>query len=183
MDVTANDEVLVRRACNGDVTAFDHLLSQYYGICLRFAWRQLGNRADAEEAVQDAFVRAWRALHRCEDPARFRAWLMTIVVNRCRTYAAKHRRWMRLLERRFRAGPVDVAVSPRPAVDDADPRVSHALALLTPALREAVLLKHVEQLSYEEMADVTGVSVSALKMRVKRATDALARTLQEDDGR
>jgi RNA polymerase sigma-70 factor (ECF subfamily) len=68
-------------------------------------------------------------------------------------------------------------------VDDADPRVSHALALLTPALREAVLLKHVEQLSYEEMADVTGVSVSALKMRVKRATDALARTLQEDDGR
>jgi RNA polymerase sigma-70 factor (ECF subfamily) len=178
--VTASDDVLIRRACNGDITAFDSLLSRYYGMCLRFALRQLGDRADAEEAVQDAFVRAWRALPGCHEPQRFRSWLMTIVVNRCRTYAARHRRWLRFVERWMRMAPPETVAAARPAPEETDPRVARALARLTPPLREAVLLKHVEQLSYDEISEMTGATVSALKMRVKRATDALNAMLRED---
>ncbi len=63
---------------------------------------------------------------------------------------------------------------------DLDPKLKAALAALRPKLREAFLLKHVEQLRYEEMAEITGASVSALKMRVKRASDQVLAMLTED---
>ena len=177
--MTPSDDVLVQRACGGDLSAFDVLVTRYYGTCLRFAWRQLGNRADAEEAVQDAFVRAYRGLRRCMEPAKFRAWLMAIVVNRCRSYAARDRRWRGFLERwrNHDRAAREPGVTQGRAPSDIDPRLQRALDALTPPLREAILLRHVEQMSYEEMAEVTGAGVSALKMRVKRAAAALAAEL------
>lgn len=85
------DADLVRRAVAGNVRAFDQLVDRYYPRCLRFAWRLLGERADAEEAAQDAFVRTHGALGACA-PERFKPWLMSIVVNCCHTYAARVRR-------------------------------------------------------------------------------------------
>ncbi|HEX8905479.1 MAG TPA: sigma factor, partial [Longimicrobiaceae bacterium] len=73
------------RARDGDDAAFAALVDRYYDGCLRYAVRMLGSRADAEEAVQDAFVRAHRSLVRYDHRDRFRAWLLGILVNRCRT--------------------------------------------------------------------------------------------------
>lgn len=175
------DADLVRRSSAGDTRPFELLVDRYYGRCLRFAWRQLGQRADAEEAVQDAFLRAHRAIASCV-PERFGPWLMSIVVNRCRTYAARARRHA------ARFAPLgDQLPSPEPPPGErvggvAPTEVSQALERLSPVLREAFLLKHVEDLSYEEIAAMTGVGVSALKMRVKRAGEALARALDGTDG-
>ncbi len=172
------DGVLVRQAQAGEVAAFDALVQRYYAVCLRFAWRQLGNREDAEEVVQDAFLRAFRSIKGCHDPARFRGWLFTIVINRCRTFAARNRRRFLLFNQwRERELP---AISTAPDVGrmDGDQELQRVLATLSPPLREAFLLKHMEELSYEEMAELTGVGISALKMRVKRATDALAARLK-----
>ncbi len=175
------DEELIRRVRSGDVAAFDVLVERHYGACLRFAWRHLGQREDAEDAVQDALVRAYRALRRGRAPQRFRTWLLGIVLNRCRSHLAKSRR-RRLLFERWWSGQRPEALRVEPddvGDDDVDPRVKAALAALEPLLREAFLLKHVEQLRYEEMSMVTGASVSALKMRVKRATDQIRAMLQE----
>jgi RNA polymerase sigma-70 factor (ECF subfamily) len=178
-ELRPGDDVLVRQACGGDLAAFDALVLRHYGMCLRFAWRQLGNRADAEEVVQDAFLRAHRNVRRCRDPARFRAWLMAIVVNRCRSYAAREHRWLGFLERwQNQHGPDAGIVAAGAGETDVDPQVRHALATLTPSLREAILLRYVEQLSYQEMANITGAGVSALKMRVKRAAALLASLLE-----
>jgi RNA polymerase sigma-70 factor (ECF subfamily) len=175
------DGALVRRVLDGDVDAYAILVTRYRDRFARYALHMLGNREDAEEALQDALVRAWRALGRCRDPDRFDAWLFRILANRCRTHGARRRRYEATFvrdEQVLRLAPHDgtAAMQGGPGWDDA---VDRALALLEPEQREAFLLKYVDELSYDEMAELTGVGVSALKMRVKRAADRLRGLLEE----
>ncbi|AHG91958.1 RNA polymerase sigma factor, sigma-70 family [Gemmatirosa kalamazoonensis] len=175
------DDLLVRRALDGDSRAFTALVDRHSPACLRFAARMLGDTADAEDAVQEAFVRAYRSLDRYEPRETFRAWLFAILVNRCRTAAMRRGR----RRRRFvhDAVAMDMAfVEPDAGASEARLELELALEALEPAQREAFLLKHVEQLSYDEMAAATGVGVSALKMRVKRACERLQRLLREVSG-
>lgn len=175
VSLNVNDAELVNRAIAGDDRAFDALVDRHYARCLRFAWRQIGSRADAEEVVQDAFVRAYRALSGCA-PERFGSWLTSIVVNRCRTHVAKRAR-QPVLEP---LGEMHDAVDPPPVSgeDLTGTDVGRALATLSPLLREALLLRYVEQLTYEQIAAMTGAGVSAVKMRVRRAAGQLAKALE-----
>lgn len=181
MSTTGPDETdaaLVRRVLGGDVEAYAGLVARHRSRLARHAVHQLGDAADADEVVQDAFVRAYRALSRCADPARFGAWVFQILVNRCRTAGSRRSRRERLFT--ADAGALEGAsVAPegeRAAWRDA---IRWALAQLDAEQREAFLLKHVEDLSYEEMADLTGAGISALKMRVKRARARLQILLAE----
>jgi RNA polymerase sigma-70 factor, ECF subfamily len=176
-DVGADDEVLVRRALVGDAQAYGGLVARYRGQLDRYALRMLGNRQDAEEAVQDALLRAYRSLARCDDPARFGPWLFAILVNRCRTLGGQRARRERLLVHEATDGPVTPHPAERAAWREA---VRWALGQLAPKYREAFLLRHMEERSYEEMAELTGLKVEALRMRVSRACDQL-RTLLEHD--
>jgi RNA polymerase sigma-70 factor (ECF subfamily) len=171
------DEDLVARAMEGDVDAYAALVERYYGSCARIARRMLRNDADAQDVVQNAFFRAFRAIGRFDRGRVFRVWLFTILVNQCRTAATSRRR----RERRFS----DDEVSLRDAVDqrtaasiDESHLVTKAVDALEPLLREAFVLKYVEELEYSEMAAITGASISALKMRVKRACEALRPKLE-----
>lgn len=174
----ASDAALVRRVLDGDVEAYAGLVTRYRGRLGRYATHLLGNAADAEDAVQEAFVRAYRALERCEAPDRFGAWLFQILVNRCRTIGAQRARRERVVT------ADDAALAQANVAHPADRQalreaIRWALERLTPEQREAFLLKHVEELSYEEMAEMTGEGVSALKMRVMRACEALRTLLAE----
>jgi len=140
--------------------------------------RMLGNREDAEDATQESFIRAYRSLGRYEERQAFRTWLFQILVNRCRTAALRRQRRQRM----FLVDDNAVALaSVRPAAESSGVReeLQRAIDALDPDQREAFLLKHVEQLSYDEMAAATGVGVSALKMRVKRACDRMQWLLRE----
>src|ERR687886_1157232 len=105
----ASDGVLVRRVLAGDARAYAGLVARYRERFGRFAVHMLGNREDAEEAMQDAFVRAFRYLRRCEDPARFDAWLFRILVNRCRTAGGRRGRRERIFVSEESAGGIDLA--------------------------------------------------------------------------
>ena len=83
------DARLVERVVAGDVDAYAVLVARYRDRLARYAVRMLGDRHEAEEALQDTFVRGYRALARCENPERFDAWLFSILVNRCRTRGAR----------------------------------------------------------------------------------------------
>src|SRR5437867_267771 len=87
--VGTSDAALVRRVQAGDTAAYADLVARYRDRLGRYALHMLGNREDAEEVLQDAFVRAYRSLARCDDPERFGAWLYGILVNRCRTAGAR----------------------------------------------------------------------------------------------
>lgn len=173
-----SDAALVRRVLGGETRAYADLVARYRDRLSRYAQHLLGNSADAEEALQDAFVRAYRSLPRCDDPERFGAWLFQILVNRCRTIGAQRARRERTVvqdDSAFYSAGV-----PHPEDQSAWGEAIHwALGRLTPEHREAFLLKYVEELSYEEMAELTGAGVSALKMRAKRACEQLRVLLQE----
>src|SRR5678816_837487 len=87
-----SDAAIVARVLAGDTAAYSALVTRYKAQYARFAARMLGNREDAEEALQDAFVRAYRSLAKCDDPARFGSWLFRILANRCRTSGARRGR-------------------------------------------------------------------------------------------
>ncbi len=172
------DAALVRRIREGETNAFSILVARYHDQAMRFAVHMLGDHDDADEAVQEAFIRAYRALPRYEDRERFGAWMMRIVVNRCRTAAGRRRRREQTFVRALDATLTRAQTEPseRSAWRE---EIRRALATLDLEQREAFLLKHVEELSYEEMSEVTGAGVSALKMRVKRACDRLRALLAE----
>ncbi|HSA55131.1 MAG TPA: sigma-70 family RNA polymerase sigma factor [Gemmatimonadaceae bacterium] len=172
------DAELVRRVLAGEAAAYTALVDRHSRACLRFATRLLGNREDAEDATQEAFLRAYRALGRYEERTAFRTWLFAILVNRCRTALLQRGRRERRVQSDGRL--VEHAASPA-ETPSAELRVelTRALAALAPEQREAFLLKHVEQLEYEEMAAITGAGVSALKMRVQRACARLRESLRD----
>ena len=178
--VEATDAAVVRRVLACDVESFAILVERHHERCLRLATRLIGSTQDAEEAVQDAFVRAYRALGRYEEREQFGAWLTRILVNRCRTAAARSSRRAQTFVHD------EVAAGAAPARGGADARmwraeIERALAALPSEQREAFVLKHVEELDYEAMAKITGVGVSALKMRVKRACERLRVLLEGEE--
>ena len=173
-----SDGAIVGQVLGGDVDAYAYLVRRYQDSYFRFATRMLGNRDDADDALQSAFVRAFRKLAECRDPNRFGAWLYQIVINECRTFALRRDR----RERRMVREEGELAELPSdPLVNDSSelPGVQRALDQLDSDQREAFILKYVEEMSYEEMSRFTGASVSALKMRVKRACDRLRRMLDQ----
>jgi RNA polymerase sigma-70 factor (ECF subfamily) len=118
-------------------------------------------------------------LSKCRDRERFGGWLYRIVVNECRTFASRQRqRDLRFVND---AEVIDRAEAKRDdsAAEEMSEQIEYALARLPVDQREAFLLKYVEEMSYEEISAATGVSVPALKMRVKRASDALRRLLED----
>ncbi len=177
---TVTDAQIVRRVLMGEIEAFALLVDRHHARSLRVATHLLGDGDDAEDAVQEAFVRAYRHLGSYRERDRFGSWLSRIVVNQCRSMAAKHRRFV---------GPGDSATAETALQydDDADAleraarrqELALALSKLGPAQREALVLRFSDELSYDEMAHVTGVGVSALKMRVQRACAQLRALLSE----
>ncbi|HEX9894857.1 MAG TPA: RNA polymerase sigma factor [Gemmatimonadales bacterium] len=174
-----SDAALVADVIAGEVEAFAVLLQRYRDAYTRFAVRMLGSPEDADDALQFAFLRAFRALPKCAEPGRFGAWLYQIVVNECRTFATRRGR----RERWFVRDPVTLEAVPARENPTGEhglrQEIQYALDRLVAEQREAFILKHVEELSYEEMAEITGVGVSALKMRVKRACEQMRDMLEE----
>ncbi|HEX9631147.1 MAG TPA: RNA polymerase sigma factor, partial [Gemmatimonadales bacterium] len=172
------DGLLVRRVLAGERQVYARLVERYRDRLGRYAVRMLGNRADAEEALQDAFVRGYRSLARCTSAERFGPWLFGILVNRCRTYAARQARRQALVVTN------EVAVASASVAHGEEESawreaIFWALERLSADQREAFLLKHVEDLSYEEMEKLTGTRAPALRMRVLRAREELRRLLGE----
>ena len=172
------DADVVAQVLGGDGEAFGILIRRYEPGLLRFATRMLGNPDAAADAVAESLVRAYRHLAQCRDPGRLRSWLYRITGNRCRSHLARRH-------------TNDISLSDAPPLADGSDTwavlerseqvalVERALAALPAEKREAFVLKHVEGMSYEEMATVTGARIPTLKMRVHRAREALLAALEE----
>lgn len=168
------DAGLVESFRSGDRKAFTVLYERHRAGVLAYARALLGSGGEAEEAVQAAFVRALEALPGLRSPEMFRTWLFTIVRNEA---------YMQL--RRPRAEPLEEGEvwegeSPADAAVRADDvqRIRLLLDRLRPAYREVLLLVTYEEMTYAEIAAVTGSSVSAVESRIFKARRALARALE-----
>jgi RNA polymerase sigma-70 factor (ECF subfamily) len=170
------DDEIVSVVLAGTPAAFDQLVDRYWGRALRYASRTLANRADAEDATQEAFTRAYLGLGEYEPRGKFGGWFYRILVNECRGAALRRKHHehddLDTLEGRLAAtqSTLDSGI-------DAGDEVDAALTRLEPLLREAFVLRYVEDMSYGQMAEATGAGESALRMRVKRARDRLREIL------
>ncbi len=166
MIVEVDDRILVQAACDGDLDAFETLVRRHRGAMYRVALRMLGSDADAQDATQDAFVRAWRSLRRFRGESAVGTWLYRIVTRRCLDVIAARRPTEELPELQLAGGEQpDEALERREGLR----AVTRAVAALPGEQRAALVLREFEGLSYQQVAEVLGTTVPAVKGRIHRA--------------
>jgi RNA polymerase sigma-70 factor (ECF subfamily) len=185
--VERSDLELVRRAQRGERGAFDLLVLRYQHKVIKLVARLLRDPSEAEDVAQEAFVKAYRALGSFRGDSAFYTWLYRIAVNTARnTMAARQRRPLAyeadlgeseqsVVESRMRH--VD---TPEATVlsDEINRTVNHAVEELPEDLRTAIILREVEGLSYEEIAEAMDCPVGTVRSRIFRAREAIDRSLK-----
>jgi RNA polymerase sigma factor (sigma-70 family) len=167
---------LIRRAKRGDKHAYEELVYAYQGIAFRTAYVLAGNGADAEEAAQDGFVKAWRALGRFRDGAPFRPWLLQIVANEARNRRRSAGRRAHLALRAATEHPSgDAAPSPEAALLSTQQREALLTAVndLPEDQRSVITLRYFVGLSEQEVADTLDLPTGTVKSRTSRALERL----------
>ncbi|CAN5217617.1 sigma-70 family RNA polymerase sigma factor [soil metagenome] len=166
-DDTAGEVELVRRAQQGDVTAYEELyrmhIGRIYGLCLRMT----GNRAAAEDSTQDAFVSAWRKLAQFRGTAAFGTWLHRIAINDIlsgRRSAGRERAQLELVHNERLAHGAEPPDSSGSRLD-----LEQALGTLPRGARDVFVLHSVYGYTHEEAADMLGVAVGTCKAQLHRA--------------
>ena len=183
---TPPDEQLVRRTLSGDERAFGRLVERYQGLLMLIAYRRSWRGADCEDIVQEAFVRAFRALATLDRPERFRSWLCRICSNvaldrvRRRSPVASFDQDSGLM----RALPPGGGARPsaRAEVDEERDRLIAAIERLPEIYQVPVVLRHVEGLPYRAIAKRLGIREDALRKRIHRANEMLQRHLSGPAG-
>jgi RNA polymerase sigma-70 factor (ECF subfamily) len=181
-DRPPNEEGLVARAKRGDTDAYEEIVRMHGTIAFRTAWLITGSAADAEEAAQDAFLKAQRALPRFREGAPFRPWLLAIVANEARNRRrAAGRREDLVLRVAEERRPGDAVPSPEAALLDSERRdeLLAALARLPDADRRTIACRHLLGLSERETAAALGVRRGTVKSRLSRALARLRAELGE----
>lgn len=172
------DSELIERVRAGQRDDYGELVRRHQDSLYRHALGMGLDHDTSLDLVQDAFVKAYTHLHECRDTAHFRAWVMRIMRNLCLDYLKNVRR----SSIPFSALPDAEQIAGAAAADsDLSGTLEPALATLPVALREAFLLKHDAEYTYEEVAELTNASVSAVKMRVHRAREALRAFILRQD--
>jgi len=178
------DEELMSRAARGDEQAFVLIVRRYKDELTNFAERFLGDRDDAEDVVQEAFVRVWRSRESFVAGGRFSTWLYTIASNLARTRLRRRALWRFVRLGSGDGAPADIpdgAAASDVRVDEAirDERIQRALGRLPPKFRELVVLRDIQQLSYEEITAITGCAMGTVKSRINRGRALLREELRD----
>jgi RNA polymerase sigma-70 factor (ECF subfamily) len=176
------DEDLVRRSGAGDRHAFEMLVTRHEAPLYRFALRSCGGEREAEDALQDGLLAAWRGAAGFRGEASARTWLYQVVVNAC------HRRHRRRAGLAGEPEPLEAAAAvpeegsgleERAGAREVGRAIDRALATLSAEAREVLLLRDVEGLSGEETAAALGLGLAAMKSRLHRARLDLKARVEE----
>jgi RNA polymerase sigma factor (sigma-70 family) len=174
-----DESELIRRAQRGDQHAYEELVNAYEGIAFRTAYVIARNASDAEDAAQDGFVKAWRALGRFREGAPFRPWLLRIVANEASNRRRSAGRRVGLALRAATQEPSgDAAPSPEAALLSSEQRTELLAAVdqLPEEQRDVVALRYFLGLSEAEVAETLGIPQGTVKSRNARALERLRET-------
>lgn len=173
------DEVLAMNLANGDKYALDELMRRYRRKALSFAYRYLNDFDDAEDAAQDSFVKVYHFAARFDNRTGFSSWYYTILINCCRDKIRQRKRFG-LFAKKLEQ---EIANSPEKNSNDSTAEKSRllqaALQKLPPDKREILSLRLSQQLSYEEMSKMLGISIGTVMSRLFRAKKELEKILKE----
>ena len=179
------DMLNLKRASRGDECAFEALIQPYADVTYRLCLRMMGNEQDAADMAQEALVRAWRSLSTYKGQSRFSTWLYRIASNVCldelrRRRHAPAQSMQELQEDGFE--PVDASEGPEEAVERAELKreLAAAIARLGDEQRAALVLRDVQGLPYEQIAEILDLNLNTVKSRISRARSALRTILMKE---
>jgi len=176
------EAIALEKAQEGDREAFRVLVDRYSHEMFRLAYRMTGNEQDAEDVVQETFLRAFRRIHRYDARARVSSWLYTIASNYAVDLLRRRKRWRTTeVEPTEQQAPLrSAAPGPEQAAfgGQIGERVAQAMGDLSPRERIAFTLRHYEGLSINEIGRVMGIGTSATKNHIFRAVRKLRSRLQ-----
>jgi RNA polymerase sigma-70 factor, ECF subfamily len=176
-DLEVDVELAERHRC-GDVRAFNEVYARFEEMVYNLAFRLSGNYEEAADLTQEIFLRIYRHLGSFGGRSSLKTWIFRIAVNHCRDRLSRWRPLTQPLGDDPGEGEVayaDPSRGPEELAVAADEgrRVAEGLAKLAPVFREAVVLRDIEGLSYEEIADVLGVRIGTVRSRIARGRDQL----------
>jgi len=180
--LTTPDELLVGLARGGDSSAQEELFRRHFGMAHCVAYRHLGHEQDAQDAVQDAFVKALCHLGDFDGRSGFKTWLMKIVTNAALDFGRKRRRRPAIRIDEAETGGVEVAIVDDPALglhrDDLRKALNVALERLSPSTRATFILFAEAELSYKEIASCQNLPVGTVMSRLHYARQKLQEYLE-----
>jgi len=183
-----NDEDLMEYFQQGVLEAYDILVSRYKDPLSNYIYRFLGDIKEVEDLLQETFLRVYRNRHSYRRIAKFSTWLYTIAGNLARSeYRKRKRRRIYSLnatnrdDEDYEVEIPDESFSPDVHTESTiqDHFVQEALAQISPEFREVVVLRDVQQLAYEEIADITGLPMGTVKSRINRGRTKLQALLKD----
>src|SRR5919106_1674081 len=177
-------EALIQRCLNGDQTAWDTIVHQYWRKVFNVAYKFVGKHDQAEDLTQEIFLKIFRSLDTFDRRANFQTWLISISRNLCIDHYRSVRKERETIDRDVDANeltPASRDPGPVAALEQAD-RVMllrQAMAALPDTLRTAVLMRDIQELSYQEIADALRLPEGTVKSRINRGRTELARQIRK----
>jgi RNA polymerase sigma-70 factor (ECF subfamily) len=178
-DQHEDEEAVIRKCLAGDKDAYSVLVERYKSMAYNVAYRMVGDADTAKDLAQESFIAAYAGLERFQFNSKFSSWLYSIVLNKCRDH-------LRLAKDTVSTDDLaevmpDKGISPEQATSahQSSDLLQKALDALSPEHREVLILKHIEELDYQEIAAITGASVPALKVRAHRGREMLRKVLEK----
>lgn len=171
-DVENQELIWLEKARRGDLAAFSQLVATYQGPIFNLAYRMLGNACEAEDAVQETFLRMYTKLHTYQPERKLSAWVFSIASHYCIDRLRRRRGTSLSLDEEPVATTLPARLpGPEELLQQAEARdeVQRLVEQLAPAYRVPVILRYWHDLSYAEIADVMGLTVPAVKSRLHRA--------------
>ena len=180
------DEELIERFQNGDVYAFEQIVQRYKDQLLNFAYRFLGDVEDSEDIVQETFLRIFRKKNAYKNIAKFSTWIYTITGNLAKTELRrrKKRKLLSLSGLKYDNKEYEIPDARKDPEEQADSAVKDeiiqsAINSLSPKFKEVIVLRDVQELSYEEISSIVKVPLGTVKSRVNRARLKLQELLKD----
>jgi RNA polymerase sigma-70 factor (ECF subfamily) len=174
-NIQPSDEDLIERFQNGEVYAFDLIVKRYKNQLLNYIYRFLGNAEEAEDLVQETFLRVYRNRNAYQKIAKFSTWIYTIAGNLAKTELRKRKRrkFFSITDLGYDDKDYDIsdeAFNPEKSVDSniKEEIIHREIQALSPKFREVILLRDVQELSYEEISQIVNIPLGTVKSRVNR---------------
>lgn len=179
----ADADRVIERCLEGDQAAWEQVVRQHWRKVFNVAYKFVGKHDEAEDLTQEIFLKIFRSLHTFDRRANFQTWLISVSRNLCIDHYRSVRKERETIDRDLDAAdlsPVSRELGPYAALEHDDRRalLRRALDELPPALRSAVLLRDIRELSYQEIAEQLGLPEGTVKSRINRGRIELARQIR-----
>jgi len=178
----ASTDDLIQRCFDGDQRAWEAIVRQHWRRVFNVAYRFVGTHEESEDLTQEIFLKIFKSLGTFDRRANFQTWLISVSRNLCIDHYRSVRKERELIDRSVDAGelsPIATTISPQAALERQDQvgLLKDALGALSPALRTAVLLRDIRELTYQEIAAHLGLPEGTVKSRINRGRAELARQI------